>query len=99
MPAPGAAGAYLGLGMANYFIGSLSETKKFFLGFAGIHGDKKAGISSSSGSPPSMATICGRLRRFCWRWQPYERKRQKWPVDNLRSSPRDFPKTRFLLAS
>ncbi len=42
--APDAADAYLGLGMANYFIGSLPGTKRFFLGFAGIHGDKKAGI-------------------------------------------------------
>jgi tetratricopeptide (TPR) repeat protein len=42
--APDAADAYLGLGMANYFIGSLPGTKKFFLGFAGIHGDKQAGI-------------------------------------------------------
>jgi hypothetical protein len=42
--APDAADAYLGLGMANYFIGSLSGPKKFFLGFAGIHGNKKAGI-------------------------------------------------------
>jgi hypothetical protein len=42
--APDAADAYLGLGTANYIIGSLSGTKKFFLGFAGIHGDKKRGI-------------------------------------------------------
>jgi hypothetical protein len=42
--APDAADAYLGLGMANYFIGSLPGPKKFFLRFAGIHGDKKAGI-------------------------------------------------------
>ncbi len=42
--APDAADAYLGLGMANYFIGSLPGTKKFFLSFAGIHGDKKKGI-------------------------------------------------------
>ncbi|MGA7854059.1 MAG: hypothetical protein WCA15_12095 [Candidatus Acidiferrales bacterium] len=42
--APDAADAYLGLGMANYFIGSLPGTKKFFLGMAGIHGDKKTGI-------------------------------------------------------
>lgn len=42
--APDAADAYLGLGMANYFIGSLPGTKKFFLGFAGIHGNKNAGI-------------------------------------------------------
>ena len=41
---PDAADAYLGLGMANYFIGSLPAAKKFFLGIAGIHGDKKAGI-------------------------------------------------------
>ena len=42
--APDAADAYLGLGMANYFIGSLPGAKKFFLSLAGIHGDKKAGI-------------------------------------------------------
>jgi predicted Zn-dependent protease len=30
--------------MANYFIGSLPGAKKFFLSFAGIHGDKTAGI-------------------------------------------------------
>jgi len=42
--APDAADAYLGLGTANYVIGSLLGVKKFFLGFAGIHGDKKAGI-------------------------------------------------------
>jgi len=42
--APDAADAYLGLGTANYIIGSLSGFKRFFLGFAGIHGDKKAGI-------------------------------------------------------
>ncbi len=41
---PDAADAYLGLGTANYFIGSLPGIKKFFLSFAGIHGDKKAGI-------------------------------------------------------
>src|SRR5579859_4827592 len=42
--APDAADAYLGLGTANYVIGSLPGIKKFFLGFAGIHGDKKTGI-------------------------------------------------------
>jgi hypothetical protein len=42
--APEAADAYLGLGMANYVIGSLPGPKKFFLGFAGIHGDKKKGV-------------------------------------------------------
>ncbi len=42
--APDAADAYLGLGMANYFIGSLPGAKKFFLSLAGIHGDKKAGV-------------------------------------------------------
>jgi tetratricopeptide (TPR) repeat protein len=42
--APDAADAYLGLGTANYIIGSLPGPKKFFLGFAGIHGDKKKGI-------------------------------------------------------
>jgi hypothetical protein len=42
--APDAADAYLGLGTANYVIGSLPGFKKFFLGFAGIHGDKKLGL-------------------------------------------------------
>jgi hypothetical protein len=42
--APEAADAYLTLGAANYIIGSLPGLKKFFLGFVGIHGDKKAGI-------------------------------------------------------
>jgi tetratricopeptide (TPR) repeat protein len=42
--APGADDAYLGLGTANYIIGSLPGSKKVFLGFAGIHGDKKKGI-------------------------------------------------------
>jgi hypothetical protein len=42
--APDAADAYLGLGTANYFIGSLPGPKKFFLGFVGIHGDKNEGI-------------------------------------------------------
>ncbi|HEY4818593.1 MAG TPA: hypothetical protein VIH67_14275 [Candidatus Acidoferrum sp.] len=42
--APDAADAYLGLGIANYIIGSLPGPKKFFLGFAGIHGDKKKGM-------------------------------------------------------
>ncbi|HET6936843.1 MAG TPA: hypothetical protein VFI72_18510 [Candidatus Angelobacter sp.] len=36
--------AYLTLGTANYIIGSLPGFKKFFLGFSGIHGDKKLGI-------------------------------------------------------
>jgi len=42
--APQAADAYLGLGTANYVIGSLPGIKRAFLGFAGIHGDKKLGI-------------------------------------------------------
>jgi tetratricopeptide (TPR) repeat protein len=42
--APDAADAYLGLGTANFVIGSLPGLKRFLLGFAGIHGDKKEGI-------------------------------------------------------
>jgi hypothetical protein len=42
--APDAADAYLGLGTANYIIGSLPGPKKLFLGFVGIRGDKKKGI-------------------------------------------------------
>jgi hypothetical protein len=41
---PNAADAYLGLGTANYIIGSLPGLKKLFLGFSGIHGDQKVGI-------------------------------------------------------
>ncbi len=41
---PDAADAYLGLGTANYIIGSLSGIKRLFLGLAGIHGNKKLGI-------------------------------------------------------
>ena len=80
--APDAADAYLGLGMANYFIGSLPERRSFSsASLASTVTSRQA--SSSSRSPPSMATICGRLRRFCWRWRPYGRKRQKWPGHNL----------------
>jgi hypothetical protein len=42
--APEAADAYLGLGVANYVIGSLPAPKRFLLGFAGIHGDKRVGM-------------------------------------------------------
>jgi hypothetical protein len=42
--APEAADAYLGLGTANYVIGSLPAHKRFLLAFAGIHGDKRIGI-------------------------------------------------------
>ena len=42
--APDAHDAYLGLGTANYIIGCLPGPKKFFLGFAGVYGDKKKGI-------------------------------------------------------
>jgi hypothetical protein len=43
--APEAADAYLTLGTANYIIGSLPGFKKFFLGFAGIHGDREEGMA------------------------------------------------------
>jgi len=46
--APEAADAYLTLGAVNYIIGSLPGYKKLFLGFSGIHGDKKAGIQQLS---------------------------------------------------
>jgi hypothetical protein len=42
--APEAADAYLGLGTANYVIGSLPAHKRFLLSFAGIHGDTRLGI-------------------------------------------------------
>jgi hypothetical protein len=44
MIAPEGTDAYLTLGTANYIIGSLSGFKRFVLGMAGIHGDKKLGI-------------------------------------------------------
>src|SRR6185437_10451719 len=64
--APEAADAYLGLGTANYVIGSLPGIKRFFLGFAGIHGDKKVGIQQLQ----IAAATCDRSRRFYWRWRP-----------------------------
>ena len=42
--APEAADAYYTLGAANYIIGSLPGFKRFALGLAGIHGDKRVGI-------------------------------------------------------
>lgn len=42
--APAAADAYLTLGAANYVIGSLPAPKRFVLIFAGIRGDKRAGM-------------------------------------------------------
>jgi len=42
--APADADAYLTLGAANYVIGSLSAPKRFFLFFAGIRGNKRAGM-------------------------------------------------------
>ena len=42
--APEAADAYYTLGAANYIIGSLPGFKRFALGLAGIHGDKRIGI-------------------------------------------------------
>ncbi len=42
--APEAGDAYFTLGAVNYIIGSLPRYKRFFLVFAGIRGDKKAGI-------------------------------------------------------
>jgi hypothetical protein len=41
---PDATDGLLALGTANYIIGSLPGGKKFFLSFAGIHGDKNLGL-------------------------------------------------------
>jgi len=41
---PDAVDAYVAPGMANYVIGCLSGTARFFLWFGGIHGDKKLGM-------------------------------------------------------
>jgi Tetratricopeptide repeat len=41
---PETADAYLGLGTANFVIGSLPGYKRYALGFIGIHGDKTLGI-------------------------------------------------------
>jgi hypothetical protein len=91
--APDAADAYLGLGTANYIIGSLPGIKKFFLGSAGIHGDKKVGIQQLE----IAADTCDRLRRFHWRWRPCARRCQKWRALSLANSSRNYPKTRCLL--
>src|SRR5262249_44889978 len=41
---PDAIDAYVAPGMANYVIGCLSGTARFFLWFGGVHGDKKLGM-------------------------------------------------------
>ncbi len=41
---PDAFDAYVALGCANYVIGSLSGSARFFLRFGGIHGDKVQGM-------------------------------------------------------
>ncbi len=41
---PGADDAYLALGAGNYIIGCLPGHERFFLFFAGIHGDRSAGM-------------------------------------------------------
>ena len=41
---PDASDAWLALGSANYIIGSLSGTLRFFLWFGGIHGDRDLGM-------------------------------------------------------
>ena len=92
--APDAADAYLGLGTANYVIGSLPGIKKFFLGFAGITETRKQ-ESSNRRLPPSADTTCGRLRKFYWRWRLCARKRRKWLAYNLQNSSRNSPKTHF----
>ena len=56
--APEGTDAYLTLGTANYVIGSLSGFKRFLLGIAGIHGDKKRGIKQLE-----MAAASGRYLR------------------------------------
>jgi hypothetical protein len=96
--APDAADAYLGLGTANYIIGSLPGLKKFFLGFAGVHGDKKAGIQQLE-----IAADHGHyLRPFAkilLALVALREKKTERPEHNLRSSSRSFPKTHFLLVS
>jgi len=45
---PDALDAYVAPGSANYIIGCLSGTARFFLWFGGIHGDKKLGMEQVS---------------------------------------------------
>ena len=56
--APDAADAYLTLGAANYIIGSLPGYKRFLLGFAGIHGNKKVGIQQLEIAAERGQTVC-----------------------------------------
>jgi len=42
---PDALDAYVALGSANYIIGCLSGTTRFFLWFGGVHGDKQLGMA------------------------------------------------------
>jgi hypothetical protein len=74
--APDAADAYLTLGAVNYIIGSLPGYENFFLGFAGIHGDKKAWIQQLE-IAAEHGHYMGRLQRSCWRWRRCERRIQK----------------------
>ncbi len=94
--APDAADAYLGLGTANYVIGSLPRLKKFFLGFAGIHGDKKAGIQ-----PLESAAERGHyLRPFAKILLALAALRQKKTEvarTQLKELVANSPKTHFLL--
>jgi hypothetical protein len=46
-----------------------------------------------------VATTCGRLLRFCWRWRLCANKTQKWPAQSLASSSRNSSKARCLPAS
>jgi hypothetical protein len=96
--APDAADAYLGLGTANYVIGSLPGIKKFFLGFAGIHGNKRVGIQQLE-----IAAERGHyLRPFAkilLAMAACARRRETWPGNSLTNSSRSFRKTGSLLVS
>jgi tetratricopeptide (TPR) repeat protein len=50
---PDAADAWLALGVANYILGSMSGTTRFFLWFGGIHGDRQLGMEQLQKSAES----------------------------------------------
>ena len=93
--APDADDAYLGLGTANFVIGSLPGFKRFLLGFAGIHGDKKEGIRQLE-----IAADRGHyLRPFAKIMLALAALREKKPElarTQLKDLSRNSPKTRCL---
>lgn len=84
MITPEVADAYLGLGTANYVIGSLPGYKRFALTLIGIHGDKTLGIQQLE----VAADKDHYLRPFAkilLALAALREKGQRWPANNLQN--------------